>query len=232
MRASEAVIDVQGGRVVGVRSKNASTSPGFGDLSAADRQLLLLKMQGVVYAIRNGFYAAQGRLNVLSVTSKIPTAALYEVVRSILPDFIGQRLPVGAAPEEVVKNVSNALKTLQRSFETLVIPAMEEVKAGKLPPDRWFAMTRPYIDGIKSILDEIGESSLGSLVVKSAQDFIDQAKSIGVKMPDVGNKLLDVLPLILGVMGLLLVAQVTAPLRALSGTSPKRLRGYARRTRR
>jgi hypothetical protein len=227
MRASDAVINVTpSGRVTGVQSFAEAERP----LTAAQRAMLVLKMQAVAHAIQNGFWAAQGRLKVLAVTSNVPVAQAYEIVRGFLKAVTGAALPVGAAPAEVIKNVSNALITLERGFQSRVIPAIESVKAGTLHPDRWFAMATPYVTGIRSILDEIDESSVSALVGKSVDEAIADAKKIGVKIPGALDKTLDALPFIVGAAVLLFVYQLTAPIRAAAALVPRRLSGYNRRS--
>lgn len=234
VRAAEAVISVdESGRVLRV-ARDRESVRGFGaadrPLSSAERAMLVLKMQAVAHAIQNGFWAAQGRLKVLSTTSSLPAAQAYEIVRGFLKSVTGASLPVGAAPAEVIKNVSNALTTLEGGFKSRVIPAIEQVKSGTLHPDRWFAMAAPYVDGIKSILNELDEGSMSALVGKTVDDLVADAKKVGLKAADLGSKLPDYLPFILVGLGGLFLFQMLAPTLLASALARPRLSGYNTRS--
>lgn len=227
MRARDAVIDVSPAGKVLPRS--------FASYSPADLFALTLKMQAVAHAIQNGFWMAEGRLKLLSATSLTPVGVVYETARAMLAKLMpsyAMQLPVGAAPSEVIKNVRNALTTLQRGFEERVLPAIDRVKAGELEPERWFAMAKPYADGIKSILDEVNESSGAALVSATIDDLVRDAKRIGKTIDSMVPRL-EYWPYIIGgfavLLGLSYVAQIFGPVRRLSGYTPARRRRRVRR---
>lgn len=193
-------------------------------LSDAEKVILQQKMSATVLALRSGFKLAQAKV---STTPNAVVGALLAAVTGGL-SLIG----IQSAPTEVKKNVSAALTTLERSFELRVPPAVGRVMAGELEPSRWFAMTKPYVDGIKAILDELGESGTANLM---ASTLADVAKDIAVmtdSAKDAVKRTLDFMPLILTVIGAVavvtLIKEFSAPVKAFL-PQPKRLAGYGRR---
>jgi hypothetical protein len=229
MRASQVVIDVDpaSGRVTGLNGYGAAPS-------GAELLALSIKMQGVAHAIQNGFYMAQGRLAVLRATSAAPPMQAIELVKGLFKSMTGITLPgpTVAAPAEVIKNVENALTTLERGFKERVVPAIERVKTGELEPDRWFKMAAPYADGIVSILNEVNESGGAVLVSDAINGMIADAKRLGIKGSeafdqgkDAFGKMLPYLPWLIGGFAILYAfntLRVFMPFRGLSGYTPKR----------
>jgi hypothetical protein len=193
-------------------------------LSDAERVILQQKMNATVLALRSGFKLARAKVNTT------PNA----VVGAFLAALTGGLSLIGiqSAPTEVKKNVGAALNTLERSFESIVPPAVGRVMAGELEPDRWFRMAEPYVDGIKGILDTLGESGTANLMAATLADVGKDIAAMTSQAREAVKRTLDFMPLILTVIGAVavvtLIKEFSAPVKAFL-PQPKRLAGYGRR---
>jgi hypothetical protein len=203
-------------RIVVIEGEVIGSKPsGFGSYSALpDAQQVFLrgKMEATVVAIRGAFKVAHAKVAIT------PNALIGSIMAALT--FGLSSLGIQSAPTETKQNVDNALLTLERSFEQQAVGAMAAVYAGTLDPERWFAKTQIYVDGIKSILDGLREdgtaASLGAVFDASWSDtkeFLARFKA-GVE------RTFDFMPLIIGgaaLLGTYLVVTRLLPQRRLSG---------------
>lgn len=196
------------------------SSPSYGAFSATpldtgERVFIQAKMEATVAAVRAAFAAARAR------------AGSGQVLNALFPAVSTMLSMVGIGSTEITStNVLNALTTLQGSFEQLCVDTMGEVYSGNLDANRWFNATGTYVDGIKSILDELHESGAAASLSavfngmwNDTKDFLSHFKA-GVQAT------FDYMPLIVGAAALLgtyiVVTRILPQRKALSGYRPKR----------
>lgn len=191
-------------------------------LSDAERLFLQQKMNATVLAVRAAFRIAQAKV------ATTPNTA----VGALLGVLTGGMTAIGltSVPSDVKTSVGNSLTTLQGAFEQRIPPAMARVLSGELDPDRWFAMVKPFVTGIKEVLDVMGEYGSAKLVWQTVQDIGADVAELSRKFKAGVEKTFDYMPVIVAVIGAVavyaLVQQLTTPMRLLA--APKRLSGYKR----
>lgn len=244
-RASETVISVDPhtGRVTDVKSLDGFRSYGnAGVMDAASRAALVLKMRAAAHVMDNAFLVIQGHLTALRISNATPigvVASVADVIRGKVNDIFGLSIPVLSAPDEVIKSVSSAVKMLENNFRAQMVPKISQVAAGTYAPETWFKQLGIYVEGVQSILGDLDDTSTATLVSETIDDVVADAVRIGGKVAQAAEEVaykakagvestLSYMPLIVGgaviLIGLLVASNLTAPLRALSGYSPRRRR--------
>jgi hypothetical protein len=190
-------------------------------MNGADRAFISAKMNATVTAMRAAFKVARGKV---SVTPSTALTMLLPVVSQLA--MLGL---IPSAPGETKTAVTNALTALENAYETQVVAGMERVYDGTTAPDRWFEMNRIFVDGIRSILDELKENSTAASVGAFWRDMMNDTSAFLKKFKAGVENTLDYMPIIVGVVGLFaaytLITQLTAPLRMIA-PERKRLNGY------
>lgn len=191
-------------------------------LNDAERLFLQQKMNATVLAVRAAFRVAEAKV---AVTPNSLVGSLLSVVTGGLSS-----IGITSAPTAVKTNVSNGLIALRNAFEQRIPPAMSSVLSGELEPDRWFAMVKPFVTGIKEILDVMGEYGTAKLMWQTVTGIGEDLAELTRKLKAGLQRTIDYMPVIVAVLGAVavyaLVQQLTAPVRLLSPS--KRLSGYKR----
>ncbi len=194
------------GEVVG------SPKTGFGAYSAmpdAEQVYLRGKMEATVTAIRTAFTVAKSRIGASDLLS------------SVLPALSTALSAIGIGSTQISREaVLNSLIALQGAFEQNVVGSMPQVYAGTLDPDRWFNMTKGYVDTIASMLTDLNTSA-GSSLLSAFNGTWDDVKDFLAKFKAGVEKSFDYMPLILGGAALLgtylVVTRFLPQQRAVSG---------------
>ena len=213
-RQSPSVVVIEGEVVRSPSYGTFSATP----LNAGERVYLQTKMEATVAAIRGAFKVAHGKVAVtpnalMGATMAILTAGL-------------STLGIHSAPEATKTAVDNALTSLQGAFEQNVVGAMPRVYSGDLDPERWFNMTKGYIDSIRSILDELGSSGTGASLMAVFDGMFGDTKEFLRRFKQGVEATFDFMPFIIGGAALLgtylVVTRFLPQRRALSGYRSKR----------
>ena len=216
---------VEGEVIGGARDSRGGRFGAFAGvpLSQGDQLFLQGKMEATVGSIRAAFTVAQAKI------------AAGAVVASLFP-AVGLALSVlgigGSTGSTNItrENVSNALKSLQGAFEQNVIGSMPRVYAGELTADKWFDMVRPYIDGIKGILDELDASGTAASMKAVFDGMWGDTQKFLVRFKEGVERTFDFMPFIVGGAALLGVYLVVTRLVPQSSPRPA-LSGYRKKSR-
>ncbi len=186
----------------------------FGALPDAQQVYLRGKMEATVAAIRAAFSTARARIGASTLLD------------SVLPALSAALTAIGLGSTSISREaVLNSLIALQGAFEQNVVGAMPRVYSGELDPDRWFAMTKGYVDTIASMLGDLN-SSAGQSTLSFFNGTWDDVKSFLAKFKAGVEKTADAMPLIIAGAALLgtylVVTRFLPQQRAISGYRRKR----------
>ncbi len=197
-------------RVVEVEGEVVGTRPfgGFNEMPDAQKVYLRGKMEATVAAIRGAFLMAKGQITSGSLLA------------SVLPGLAAALSAVGFGTSISREAVLNSLIALQGAFEQNVVGAMPRVYAGELEPDRWFNMTKGYVDTIASMLGDLNSSG-GESLLAFFNGTWDDIKAFLAKFKRGVENTFDYMPLIVGGAALLgtylVVTRFLPPKNQLSG---------------
>jgi len=204
-------------RDVVVEGEVIGSPSGFGSFTAmpdAQRVFLQAKMEATVAAIRAAFLTAQGRIQASNLAD-----ALLPALSAALSTF-------GIGSTSISREaVLNSLIALRGAFEQNVVGAMPRVYAGQLDPERWFNMTKGYVDTIASMLGDLNSSAGSSLMAAFSGTWAD-VKEFLARFKAGVEKTFDYMPYIIGGAALLgtylVVTRFLPQQRAVSGYRRKR----------
>ena len=181
-------------------------------LTPAESVYVGTKMTATIAAIRSAFNVAQARAsNAATITSGL--------VALLIP---------GAAfamtPPETRTAVRNALITMRNNFETQVPAAYQKVLAGDMEPDRFFNITQTYVDGLRSVLAELDETTNASLLFQSTKDTAQDVAAFLSKAKAGVEATFSNLPLIVTLLGVIAVTMLIRKIPGFDGYSKPRKR--------
>ncbi|MFZ2152118.1 MAG: hypothetical protein WAV09_03360 [Minisyncoccia bacterium] len=204
------------GEVVG------SAQSGFGAAPApvmtdAERVFLKGKMEATVAAIRTGFKVARAKV------ALTPNSLIGSIMAVLTLGL--STIGIQSAPAETKVAVNNALLTLERSFEQQVVGGMQKVYDGTLDPNRWFAMTKLFVDGIRNILNGLEEDGTASNISATFEGMASDTADFLARFKKGVEATFDFMPFIVGgaaLLGTYLVVTRLLPQRRLSGYHSRR----------